>query len=102
MQRRVRRGGSAILPLCSMALCCLGMFVGRAVNSEESAVTTAPSARELGVQAVIYGLPLVMMDITMKNFINTLAPRGAPINQFLHERSFPPASFKQVVRLNVD
>ena len=28
--------------------------------------------------------------------------RGAPINQFLHVRAFPPASFKQVVRVNVD
>jgi hypothetical protein len=59
-------------------------------------------AQEAGVQAVIYGLPLVMMDITMKNFTNAPAPRGAPVNQLLHERAFPPASFKQVVRLNVD
>jgi hypothetical protein len=29
-------------------------------------------------------------------------PRGAPINQFLHVGAFPPASFKQVVRVNVD
>jgi hypothetical protein len=59
-------------------------------------------AQQAGVEAVIYGLPLVMMDITMKNFTNTPSPRGAPVNQFLHERIFPPASFKQVVRVNVD
>jgi hypothetical protein len=58
--------------------------------------------QQAGVEAVIYGLPLVMMDITMKNFTNTPPPRGAPANQFLHERAFPPASFKQVVRVNVD
>jgi hypothetical protein len=59
-------------------------------------------AQQTGVQAAIYGLPLVMMDITMRNFTNTPSPRGAPANQFLHERAFPPASFKQVVRVNVD
>jgi hypothetical protein len=42
------------------------------------------------------------MNITMNNFTNTPAPRGAPANQFVHERVFPPPSFKQVVRLNVD
>ena len=59
-------------------------------------------AQQAGVQAVIYGLPLVMMDITMMNFTSRPAPRGAPANRFLHERAFPPASFKQVVRVNVD
>ena len=63
---------------------------------------TEQVAQEAGIQAVIYGLPLVMMDITMKNFTNTPPPRGAPANQFVHERVYPPASFKQVVRLNVD
>jgi len=58
--------------------------------------------QEVGMQAVVYGLPLVMMDITMKNFTNSPSPRGAPANQFVHERAFPPASYKQVVRLNVD
>jgi hypothetical protein len=66
------------------------------------AMTTEQEALEAGVLAVIYGLPLVMMDLTMQNFTNTPAPRGAPTNQFLHVRAFPPASFKQVVRVNVD
>src|SRR5262245_14494856 len=59
-------------------------------------------ALQAGVQAVIYGLPLVMMDLTMQNFTNAPAPRGAPANQFLQVRRFPTASFKQVVRANVD
>jgi hypothetical protein len=42
-----------------------------------------------------------MMDLTEQSFQNSPAPRGAPINQFLHVRAFP-ASFKQVVRVNVD
>src|ERR1700754_1695915 len=56
------------------------------------------------VQAVIYGLPLVLMDLTAKRFTNTKRPSGlaAPVNQFAHVPIFPPATFKNVVRANVD
>jgi hypothetical protein len=59
---------------------------------------------EAAVQGVIYGLPLVMMDLTMKRATNVKSHRGmaAPINQFGHAPIFPPASFKDVVRANVD
>jgi hypothetical protein len=59
---------------------------------------------ETGVQAVLYGLPLVIMDITMKKSTNVARPVGnfAPVNQFVHLREFPTASFKDVVRANVD
>jgi hypothetical protein len=63
---------------------------------------TEEETKQAGVQAVIYGLPLVMMDLTMQNFVNAPPPRGAPANQFLHVRKFPTASFKQIVRANVD
>ena len=75
---------------------------GPTSRSEDGSVTTEQKALAAGVQAVVYGLPLVMMDLTKQSFQNSPAPRGAPINQFLHVRAFPPASFKQVVRVNVD
>ena len=61
-------------------------------------------AMETVVQAVIYGLPLVMMDLTMKRSTNVARPLGiaAPANQFAHAPIFPPATFKNVVRANVD
>jgi hypothetical protein len=61
-------------------------------------------AMETAIQAVIYGLPLVMMDLTMKRTTNVDAPHGisAPVNQFANAPIFPPASFKDVVRANVD
>jgi len=71
-------------------------------RSEDGSMTTEQKALAAGVLAVVYGLPLVMMDLTKQSFQNSPAPRGAPINQFLHVRAFPPASFKQVVRVNVD
>jgi hypothetical protein len=59
---------------------------------------------DTAVQAVIYGLPLVMMDLTMKRSTNVKHPTGmaAPVNQFAHAPIFPPATFKNVVRANVD
>ena len=65
---------------------------------------TGDQALEVGVEAVVYGLPLVMMDLTMQNATNVEAPRGmmAPVNQFAHVPAFPDATFKQVVRANVD
>ncbi|HEX4421941.1 MAG TPA: DUF1254 domain-containing protein [Kofleriaceae bacterium] len=61
-------------------------------------------ALEIGVEAVIYGLPLVMMELTMQNATNVEVPSGmaAPVNQFAHVPAFPGATFKQVVRANVD
>jgi hypothetical protein len=59
---------------------------------------------EAGIEAVAYGLPLVLMDITRQATTNVAKPEGfaAPINQFVHLRTFPDASFKAVVRANVD
>lgn len=61
-------------------------------------------ALEAGVSAVVYGLPLVMIAITMRKAVNTVRPKGfmAPANQFAHVRQFPTATFKDVVRANVD
>jgi hypothetical protein len=65
---------------------------------------TEQQALDAGVEAVVYGLPIVMMELTKENATNTESPHGmaAPVNQFAHVPGFPPASFKQVVRANVD
>ncbi len=61
-------------------------------------------AQKLGVEAVIYGLPLVLMDVTRQKTSNVAAPAAfaAPVNQFVNVAAFPDASFKDVVRANVD
>lgn len=59
---------------------------------------------EAGIQAVVYGLPLVLMDITMRKTTNVSPEHRSarPVNQFTHLRTFPTAAFKDVVRANVD
>ncbi len=63
-------------------------------------------AREIAQETYIWGYPLVLIDITRKVMTNYEAPTGelgqAPMNQFAHAKTFPPASFRAVVRPNFD
>jgi len=61
-------------------------------------------AVKAGAEAVVYGLPLIMMDLTKDKTTNVAKPEGfaAPVNQFVNVQAFPDASFKDVVRANVD
>ena len=78
-------------------------------NAEAAAKAAAAKAREdearaLGVEAVVYGVPLVLTDVTMRKATNVAAAAGfsAPPNMLVNLRAFPNAAFKDVVRANVD
>ena len=91
--------------MLASGLAAAGRGAAQAQTPSPSAMSPqAEKAIELGVQAVIYGLPLVMMDLTMKRSTNVKRAFGlaAPANQFAHAPIFPPATFKNVVRANVD
>jgi hypothetical protein len=59
---------------------------------------------ETVIAAVTYGIPLVLMDLTMKRMTNVARASGmsAPVNQFAHAPVAPSAKFRNVVRANVD
>ncbi len=61
-------------------------------------------ATELGVQAYIYGYPLVTMEMTRRVMTNVATPQGshAPMGQFLLMRKYPDASFRDVTAPNAD
>ncbi len=87
------------------AFAALGGCDRKAAGPDEAAnEAKEKAALESGVEAVVYGLPLVIMDITKAKSTNVVKPEGfaAPINQFVNVRTFPDASFKDVVRPNVD
>ena len=73
-------------------------------NAAAEAQAKEKQALEAGVEAVVYGLPLVIMDITRAKTSNVARPErfAAPVNQFVNVREFPDASFRDVVRANVD
>lgn len=62
-------------------------------------------AATIGVEAVIYGLPLILSDLTAKAQTNVVVPQldaHAPVNQFGHMAKYPGAADKDIVRMNVD
>jgi hypothetical protein len=61
-------------------------------------------AAEIGVEAYIYGYPLVTMEMTRRVMTNVAAPKGthAPMGQFLLMRTYPDAAFRDVTAPNAD
>ena len=61
--------------------------------------------QSIAQEAYVYLYPLVLMDITRKQLINSdpkVSPIGGPANAFTHVRTFPPADVRAVVRPNFD
>jgi hypothetical protein len=61
-------------------------------------------AARLGVEAYIYGYPLVTMEMTRRVGTNTATPKGAhgPMGQFANLREYPTPAFKDVTAPNAD
>lgn len=61
-------------------------------------------ATAIGIEAYIYGYPLVTMETTRRVMTNVSAPEGAhaPMGQFLLMRKYPDAAFKDVTAPNAD
>jgi hypothetical protein len=71
-----------------------------------STETLSPElALQISQEAYIYLYPIILMDLTRKQLINTdarLSPLGGPANAFTHVRAFPTAEMRAVVRPNFD
>jgi len=63
-----------------------------------------PEAQQIASDATVYGFPLVIMELTRQVFTAVPAPNanGAPVNQFGNKRTFPDATFVNVVNPNAD
>jgi len=106
MKREVALWMVLVFVLAAMLVACGGKTEPAKTEKPKTdeAVTKEKEALEAGVEAVVYGLPVVIMDITMKKATNVTKPEGfaAPVNQFVNMQEFPTAAFKGVVRANVD
>ncbi len=86
----------------------LGVAVGIVTTSQPGVLTaqtiTADDANAIATDAYLYFYPLVTMDITRKQLINTEPGKGigGPANTFVNVPTFPPADLKVVVRPNFD
>jgi hypothetical protein len=82
------------------------MLMGAGIAPPATAQSNSVDEAQAIVQeAYIYLYPLIMMDLTRKQFIN-LDPKvsafGGPANAFTHIRTFPTAEMRTVVRPNFD
>ncbi|MDS4022956.1 MAG: DUF1254 domain-containing protein, partial [Candidatus Competibacter sp.] len=70
------------------------------VQARENAFEAVP----LGVEAYIYGYPLVTMEMTRRVLTNVAEPtqKAAPMGQFLRLRAYPTPDDKQVTAPNAD
>lgn len=65
---------------------------------------TSREAFDIGVEAYVFGYPLVTMDLTRRLMSNVREPAGmrAPMGQFAGVRTFPLASSRDVTMPNAD
>ena len=68
------------------------------------AAMTAADAQKLGVDAYVYGYPLVTMEMTRRIMTNVAQPEGtrAPMGHLVRMREYPNASFRDVTAPNAD
>ena len=61
-------------------------------------------AREIAIEAYVYGYPLVTMEMTRRVMTNVASPQAtrAPMGQFVRMRSYPTAQFRDVTAPNAD
>ena len=85
-----------------LALSLVAMLAETGIAQDQP--LTEEQAFQLGVDAYIYGYPLLVMDSLRRVSTNVTEPRGlsAPMGQFAHSRSFPDASERVIAGANVD
>ncbi len=74
------------------------------VSTGPAAAVSPEEAMAFGVEAYIYGYPLVTMEMTRRVMTNVEKPEGtrAPMGQFVRMREYPTAAFRDVTAPNAD
>src|SRR5262245_16852864 len=75
------------------------------LTAQQKATKLTPDeASKLGMEAYVYGYPLVTVEMTRRVITNVEKPKGAfaPMGQFANLRKYPDATFKEVTAPNAD
>src|SRR5262245_33616710 len=87
-------------------LLAVGVLMAAAFLTAQHTKTklTPAEASKLGIEAYIYGYPLVTVEMTRRVMTNVEKPEGnhAPMGQFANLRKYPDATFKEVTAPNAD
>jgi DNA sulfur modification protein DndE len=89
---------------CSLVAFGLATVLAAEKTPAPSSKAEEEEAFKTGVDAYIYGYPLVTMEVTRRVMTNVKAPDGtrAPMGQFVHQKEYPSPSFKDVTTPNAD
>ncbi len=82
-------------------LACLALgLTGQNLPAKETVFEAIPA----GIDAYVYGYPLVTMEMTRRIMTNVREPGGtrAPMGQFVRMREYPNATFRDVTAPNAD
>lgn len=93
------------LTLLVLLIIASTVAMGCASTAETGQQKASPQeAQQIAYDATVYGFPLVIMDLTRQVFTAVPAPNavGAPVNQFGNKKTFPDATFTNVVNPNAD
>ena len=88
----------------SAAAGLVAMVIIGMLSVSPAAAVSQEEAMAIGVDAFIYGYPLVTMETTRKVMTNVEKPEGtrAPMGQFVRMREYPTAAFRDVTAPNAD
>ena len=95
---------AGLLCLLNASFCIAQGETAGSIMPTKDNLSMNQEAYEIGLNAYQYFYPLVTMDVTRRALTNgnNESMHIAPLNEFYHARSFPPAEFKTVVRPNFD
>jgi len=87
-----------------LSLGFLATLVAAPHAAAQAPAISEAEARSIATDAYLYFYPLVTMDVTRKQLINTRAGSGigGPANTFDNIPAFPTADMRAVVRPNFD
>ena len=99
----MRMKAKAVL-LSALAMSTMVMLAAGPAWSQQGDRVSEPEAAQIGVEAYIYGYPLVTMEMTRRVLTNVAAPKGqkAPVGQFARLREYPTPANKEVTAPNAD
>eukprot|EP01034_Spumella_vulgaris_P009741 gene9741-12359_t len=92
------------MPVMKKLLALLAMLAAFLSGPAAAQPVTEDEAYAIGIEAYTYAYPLVLMETTRRVSTNAGSPGRlrAPVNHFANMKTYPDASFKDVVRPNAD
>jgi hypothetical protein len=87
----------------SAAIIAVTLIAATATHTSAAPIS-ADEAREIAIDAYIYGYPLVTMEMTRRVMTNVAEPEGsrAPMGHLIRMREYPTAGFRDVTAPNAD